>query len=49
MEQRQPLHPNGHNDKHGLFAGLRPPVIETTGAEVVGKDIERLRLKNKCR
>jgi hypothetical protein len=48
-EKRQALHPNGHDDDHGLFAGLLPPIIETTGAEVVSKDIERLRLQNKCR
>jgi len=48
-EKRQPLHPNGQADEHGLRAGLLPPVIETTGAEVVGKDIERLRLQNKRR
>ena len=47
-------------DKSGLRAtirinhdealeGLLPPIIEATGAEVVGKDIERLRLQNKRR
>ena len=34
---------------HRSLEGLLPPVIDATGAAVIGKDIERLRLQNKRR
>jgi hypothetical protein len=37
------------SNEHDPLAGLPPQVIEATGAEVLGIDIERLQLQNKWR